>query len=137
MKNVLIGKTLLGMQLAEDDQAIRFLIANGPEIVAQCDGDCCSHTWVEHIELPALGFPALITAVDNLDLPGSEENHPDHDCLAVYGLKISTDKGEIIIDYRNSSNGYYGGNISWPDERHYGGVYGQNNSNFKWKEITA
>ena len=28
--------------------------------------------------------------------------------------KITTDRGEIVIDYRNSSNGYYGGNLTGP-----------------------
>lgn len=133
--NVLIGKTLLGMKIAADREAILFETDAGP-IVAHCDADCCSHTWVEHIELPFRGFPAIVTAVDNLDLPGSDDNHPTHDCLQVYGLKITTDHGEIVIDYRNSSNGYYGGSLTWPDEHHYGGVYGQNNSAEEWMPVT-
>ncbi len=53
-----------------------------------------------------------------------------------YGCKITTDKGHIIIDYRNESNGYYGGDIVWPDDRSfYGGVFGQNVSDEKWKDI--
>jgi hypothetical protein len=77
-------------------------------------------------------------AVDDLELPGSDDNHPEHDCLQVYGLKVTTNKGEIVIDYRNSSNGYYGGNLSWPDDRYfYGGVYGQNVSSQNWVDVTA
>ena len=38
----------------------------------------------------------------------------DPDEVEFYGLSIKTDKGEIVIDYRNSSNGYYGGSLCWP-----------------------
>lgn len=35
----------------------------------------------------------------------------DCDCVEYYGLKITTDKGRAVIDYRNNSNGYYGGSL--------------------------
>ena len=137
MTKCLDDKTITGVELSEDKKAIRFLIEGGDPIVAKCDADCCSHTWIEHVELPALGFPAKVLSAAALDLPGSQDDHPDHDCLQGYGLKITTDKGDLIIDYRNSSNGYYGGSLSWPDDKYfYGGVYGQNVSNEKWQPVT-
>ncbi len=135
MANLLIGKTLTAIKIADDKEAILFVCEDG-EIKARCDADCCSHTWVEHIELPALGLPAMVLAVEDLDLPGSDDNHPEHECLQVYGCKITTNKGDVVIDYRNSSNGYYGGNLSWPDDYFYGGVYGQNESSEKWVQVT-
>lgn len=136
MTNPLIGKTINSIKLADDKIAILFATDAG-DIIAECDADCCSSTWIEHIELPALGFPAMVVAVDDLDLPGSEYDHPEHDCLTVYGCKITTDKGEMIIDYRNASNGYYGGSLTWPGEYHYGGVYGQNDSTKNWVDVTT
>jgi len=115
MENILVGKTINAILISKDKEAIRFDTDEG-EIIAKCDADCCSYTWVEHIELPALGFPAKVVSVESLELPGSEDNHPEHDCLQVYGLKITTDRGEIVIDYRNASNGYYGGWLMWPGE---------------------
>lgn len=136
MSQFLVGKTLTGIKIASDREALLFETSDGNAIV-KTDADCCSHTWIEHIELPALGFPATVLSVEDLDLPGSDDNHPEHDCLQVYGCKIVTDRGEIIIDYRNSSNGYYGGSLSWPDDDYfYGGVYGQNVSNEDWKEVS-
>lgn len=122
---VLVGKTLIKVELAEDRKAIRFTVADGA-IVAKCDGDCCSDTWIESVDMPAGGLPALVLAAADLDLP----QHSDE--LALYGLKLTTDKGDLVLDYRNESNGYYGGNLSWPGEYHYGGVYGQNNSSAEW-----
>jgi len=136
--NVLIGKTLTGLKIAADRQALLFQTTDG-ELVVRVDADCCSYTWVEHIELPALGFPALVIAVDDLEMPEGKEStfHSDADSLVFYGCKISTDRGEIIIDYRNDSNGYYGGSLTWPGECHYGGVYGQNDSALEWQDVAA
>lgn len=136
--NPLIGKTLTGMKIAEDRQALLFQTTSG-DLVVRVDADCCSYTWVEGVELPALGFPAVVTAVEDLEMPDDAKPstfHENPEVLAFYGCKISTDRGDIVIDYRNDSNGYYGGNLSWPgDDYFYGGVYGQNVSKQEWREI--
>lgn len=139
MGNLLLGKKIVDLKIATDKMALLFICSSGEELVARTDGDCCSNSWIETVELPALGFPFTIIKIDDLDLPGSCDDHPDLECLAVYGAKISTDKGDMVVDYRNSSNGYYGGNIVWPNDDEYsyfyGGVYGQNESLLEWTEI--
>lgn len=138
MNNILVGKTILSVEIAKDKMAIKFN-TNAGEIIAKTDGDCCSHSWIEEVELPALGFPALCLSYENMNfVKPSKEFDGDH--IQFYGCKIITDKGEIIIDYRNSSNGYYGGNLWWPMEddsynHFYGGVYGQNISKEKWMKL--
>jgi hypothetical protein len=139
--SILVGKTLTGLKIAADRQALLFQTTEG-DIKVSVDADCCSYTWVEHIELPALGFPAIVTAVAELDLPEPEDKtstfHNEYvDVLAFYGCKITTDRGEIVIDYRNDSNGYYGGSLSWPDDHFYGGVYGQNVSKEEWQDAVS
>lgn len=79
-----------------------------------------------------MGFPAQVISVDDLDMPDDVQEDGE---LKIYGCKISTTKGDIVIEYRNESNGYYGGNLSWPDDYFYGGVYGQNISEEKWTDI--
>lgn len=37
-----------------------------------------------------------------------------------YGCAIETAKGRFTIAYRNSSNGYYGGWLTWPTDGFYG-----------------
>jgi hypothetical protein len=132
--NTLVGKTILQIQLAADREAIRFVTDQG-EVIARCDADCCSHTWIEHIELPARGFPALVISAENLNLD-KPDSWDGGDCVTFYGFAIRTDKGDMVIDYRNSSNGYYGGSLEWPDSGYfYGGVYGQNISKQEWRDI--
>lgn len=132
--NPLVGKTLVSVWLAKDREAIRFVLSDGGEVIARCDGDCCSSTWIEHVELPSL--PAEVRAVDDVDLPESAQkptttgNYEEE--MAYYGCKIATSQGDLLIEYRNSSNGYYGGSLSWPGEYYYGGVGGQNKSKEEW-----
>lgn len=133
MEHCLIGKTIQEMKIAEDKKALLFVTDNG-DIMAKADGDCCSSTWIEHVEIPAMGFPAKVSAVEDLNMP--DLGSPDkYESIAYYGCKITTDKGVIIIDYRNESNGYYGGDLAWPGDYFYGGVFGQNVSNEQWKTV--
>ena len=135
MENKLIGKKIVDVKIAEDKLAMLFVCDNGDELVVRVDADCCSYTWIESVELPALGFPFTVIACDDLDMDKEPLENEEYECLQFYGAKITTDKGDMVIDYRNDSNGYYGGEIVWPGEGFYGGVYGQNESNMDWRDI--
>ena len=134
MTNILIGKVLNGVKIASDREAIMFQTPEG-DIVARCDADCCSYTWIEHVELPARGFGSVVISAEELDMPDLGDM-AGRDVMQYYGFKIVTDRGELIIDFRNESNGYYGGWLSFPGDGYYGGVYGQNVSVEDWKEIS-
>lgn len=131
--NILVGKTITKIMIADDKQAILFQTTEG-DIKVLVDADCCSSTWIESIELPVNGFPALVLEADDILMP--DLGNGDAECISYYGFKIKTDKGDVIIDYRNESNGYYGGSLSWPnDDYFYGGVHGQNISKEEWKDV--
>lgn len=138
-KNQLIGKTIKQVLLTEDRGAIKFVLADGDEVVAMCDGDCCSHTWIEDVLNLDAALGAEVVSVEDIDLPAEfqQPTKTDHyeEEMAYYGLAINTTKGRCTIAYRNSSNGYYGGNLSWPGEHYYGGVYGQNRAEEQWKDV--
>lgn len=137
MSTYLVGKTITDMKIAEDRQAMLFVTDAG-DCVCNTDADCCSYTWIEHVELPALGFPAKVLSVEDIQMPEGavSEFRKDTDSVSYYGCKIATDRGEIVIDFRNDSNGYYGGSLSWPDaDYYYGGVFGQNVSKHEWIDI--
>ncbi len=112
MTNILIGKTIIQIIISPDKESITFITDKG-DITAQTYAECCSSTWIEDVELPALGFPALVIKVDDLEMPQTFQ--PENGCIDTYGFKITTDKGEIVLDYRNESNGYYSGHLEWPD----------------------
>lgn len=136
MSHILENKIVNNIYLTRDKLAIKFETTGG-DIIARTDADCCSHTWVEHIELPALGFPAVVLSTENLYLADGVRYDEDT-YTQFYGFKIVTDKGEIIIDYRNESNGYYGGDLIWPGEGgYYGGVYGQQEYEDDWELLES
>lgn len=138
IQNPLIGKTIKTVWLAEDNKTIKFDLADGTDIIARCDGDCCSSTWIENVENPEALIGAEVMGAVDIPMPDLSDQCPNRDVVRFYGFKISTPKGDCVIDYRNESNGYYGGNLSWPTESYfYGGVYGQNVSNEKWTKPVA
>lgn len=135
--NPLVGKKVVAVWLADDGGAIKFEVEGYEPVIAQADGDCCSYSWIEHIETPEnmLGTVAVVEDVEMPDLG----DMPDRDVVSYYGCKIHTEKGSALLDYRNDSNGYYGGSLEWGG-RFYGGVYGQNISSVlkgegAWKKI--
>lgn len=135
--NALIGKTVTAVYLASDKKALRFDVEGGEPIIARADGDCCSSTWIESLDTPDLLVGGVVTAVEDIEMPDLGQKD-EYEVIAYYGSKITTTKGACVIDYRNESNGYYGGNIVWPDDEYgyfYGGVYGQNVSSEEWTQI--
>lgn len=122
--NPLIGKKVLAVHLADDGGAIKFDVEGADPIVAQADGDCCSYSWIEHIEQPE-NLLGVVSNIEDVEMPDLGDQ-PDHDVMSYYGCKIHTEKGSALLDYRNDSNGYYGGSLVWPNESYYGGVFGQN-----------
>lgn len=132
--NELVGKMIKAVYLASDKKAIKFDIDGFPPIIARCDGDCCSSTWIENIELPENMIGTVVSAED-VAMPDLGDMK-DRDVIRYYGFKIQTEKGYCLFDYRNESNGYYGGSLEWPSSEYfYGGVYGQNVSNEEWEKI--
>lgn len=130
--NPLMGKTIESVWMAEDNKAIKFCIKGGEEIIAKTDGDCCSDTWIESLEMPEnmIGTVREAHDVDMPEVPGvnNEENYA---LTRFYGFRIVTERGISTMDYRNQSNGYYGGNLCWPVaegeyDYFYGGMFGQN-----------
>jgi hypothetical protein len=135
MTNPLIGKTITAVFLASDKKAIRFDVAGDEPVIAKADGDCCSDTWIESLDTPSLLIGGVVVSVEDLEMPDLGQSG-EFDVLAYYGCKIATTKGACVIDYRNSSNGYYGGNLSWPNDSYfYGGVHGQNVSSEEWQQV--
>lgn len=133
MKNPLIGKKLLKVFVSENKEIIKFDLENHESITAQTDAECCSTTWIENVESPAHALNAIVTNVEDIEMPELPYDESQYDYLAFYGCKITTDKGSFVIDFRNSSNGYYGGCLSWPGE--YGHYGNEDLGNHEWKEV--
>ena len=91
-----------------DREYIKFVFTDGSILYLETYGDCCSSTWIENID--NFGFKGEILTIEEDNGP-VVENHPDHDCLKTYFLTFKTGYGRLLIDFRNSSNGHYGGSL--------------------------
>lgn len=92
---------------------------NGKTLYSASEGDCCSYSWVAHVS----GVAAVIgQSIDRAEERPEYATHADEsdetsksaDVLALYGVTLITERGDMLdIDYRNDSNGYYGGWLNW------------------------
>lgn len=70
-------------------------------------GDCCSESWVENIDDLENMIDSEILSVEALDV--TEEKDDRQGSLTKYDYLIKTAKGDARLEFRNTSNGYYGG----------------------------
>jgi len=123
----LAGRKLVSVAVEKDKTELVFRFEDG-EVRYDATGDCCSSSWIEHIELPGdvtgaeivsvAEAPVIDATTDDAKNPrrppayeGDEYERREHECLQVYQTVFGTTKGEIAVEYRNSSNGYYGGSL--------------------------
>ena len=102
------------MTISDDGEQITFDCADRPSVTLKTYGDCCSYTWIESLDAPD-ALLGTVRSVEDIDMPNlgniDGSKHTDVDQVAYYGLKIVTERGVCVIDYRNDSNGYYGGSL--------------------------
>lgn len=123
-----VGKQIESVVLDKGADRIAFKFQDGFERSYGVEGDCCSQSWIEHLEMPNDIQGAVILSVE--DSEGvAWDNHEceadvrdddynvvkegcGHESLAVYNTRFRTSKGDIVLEYRNNSNGYYGGYLT-------------------------
>ncbi len=109
----MLNRKLDSVELNPARNVITFTFQDGFERSFGVEGDCCSFSWIEHLETFGDVRGATLLSVD--DSAPITQDHDEHDsanggdCISVYNTAFKTDRGEIILEYRNSSNGYYGG----------------------------
>lgn len=107
----LIGKTVTGLRVNEDQSILAFTHPDGTSTSYVTDGDCCSETWFADITGVAALLGGEVLEVESVGMPEAEDKRTRQEYDKQYGVKLRTDKGRADIVYRNSSNGYYGGSI--------------------------
>lgn len=107
---ILVGHTI--ERVHHTSEWIEFETDKGT-VKITADGDCCSNSWFEHVDDDGI-VGGLVTAVEDSGTPDGwvEPKADDHECLQFYFTTISTTKGRLFIEMRNSSNGYYGGHYN-------------------------
>lgn len=104
-----IGRTLTGIAVSQDGETtLRLTFADGEHYITT-DGDCCSESWWADVIGAASNYGGIVQEVRAIDLPypADDRTRQKEDCA--YGYDIVTTKGVVNLVFRNSSNGYYGG----------------------------
>jgi hypothetical protein len=128
----LTGRTIRTVVLNAARDQIDFAFHDG-SVLLGVEGDCCSSSWIEHMDIPDDIAGAKITSIDDdfsmdedeyITMHGSviaqaklteramereDSGYSRDNCITVYQTKFHTTKGTITLEYRNESNGYYGG----------------------------
>lgn len=117
----LVGQTIVSVEIDPSHCYLRFKTENRDILIYETEGDCCSSSWIEHVENADQLVGAKVEGVQNVDMSHKNEDNSDkYECLQVYGVKILLkDRPTFFLEYRNSSNGYYGGYITGPLEPKY------------------
>ena len=112
----LVGKEIKSLRVSEDLSVIIFGYGSCKEkyIAYITVGECCSQTWFADITgvEALLGNEVIGWRTDDMETYNVDDGRGRDDVDSAYGITLFTKKGACSIVYRNSSNGYYGGNIS-------------------------
>lgn len=110
------GRPIYAVGLSDDKGEFYVTFQDGSRAAWTVEGDCCSHSWIEHLEAPNDVQGRTFVAVEDEDIdtdeqpPESDDDNYYDECLQVYQTIFRLDNGDSIkLEYRNTSNGYYGG----------------------------
>jgi len=107
-------RPLSSVSLIDDGAKVQFQFQDGGALTYGVEGDCCSSSWIEHLTVPPDIDGAVVDGFWESAPVDDEKILDDGDVVTVYQFAFRTDKGEIIVEYRNASNGYYGGYLVGP-----------------------
>ena len=108
-------KPVESVAIDQDGEHLVFRLVDGRTLTYEAVGDCCSSSWVEHITVPPDLAGSVFDAVAETNM-GEKVDDKDWETIRFYQTSFRCPKGEVIVEYRNSSNGYYGGWLEGPLE---------------------
>lgn len=119
---ILVGKIIVAVEINAEKNILK-IIEKNQDYYFYTKGGCCSTTWIEHLNT---GLTEHDWDIDVECLASEEkrtvQNHKAQMIGEALGTKKECDKiylevlegiqGAILeVEYRNSSNGYYGGSL--------------------------
>jgi hypothetical protein len=130
--NVLVGKRINGLFIGDSAWALVFRDINGRHYCFRTENDCCNTVWFNHVNgvETVLGAGnlfdilrgAMVTAVESKGWTDDRTDEDGYDVIQDGFWTISTDRGYIDLEVRNSHNGYYGGSVVYDEESDLGTI---------------
>ena len=113
-----VGKKIVSITRDKEANEITFIFEGG---LSKRLGVTGPSSWIEHLEMPPDVVGATIQSVDEPEMAPWDQHEcsgevdysrPCGHVLAFYHTRFRTDKGDVVLEYRNDSNGYYGGSLT-------------------------
>lgn len=121
----LIGLTVLEIELDDSHGELSLKLKdshnNIVHVFFEARAGCCSQSWIETLDGKEDIIGCEISDIiehDSIGFDWDETYKPPHGGInqqrsnVIYNYEIITPKGSCVIDFRNTSNGYYGGYLS-------------------------
>ena len=115
----LLGQEITAILTNDDHTYLVFILetfSNPEYLIYEAVGDCCSTSWFESINNQECLIGHKIIGIEmKKEFPPDDQHRSDPvedddgDCISIYGYTIKTEAGYSDIEFRNASNGYYGG----------------------------
>lgn len=115
--DALIGQMVMGLHVGPEEHQL-LLIGHSEAFILDTDGDCCSESWWADINGVQQLIGEQITKVEEIEMPDFMQRALSADGRSrqgedrIYCVKLTTTRGAADLVFRNSSNGYYGGDWS-------------------------
>ena len=130
--NVLVGKRINGLFIGDSAWALVFRDINGRHYCFRTENDCCNTVWFNHVNgvetvlgegnLFDILRGAMVTGVESKGWTDNRTDEDGYDVIQDGFWTISTDRGYIDLEVRNSHNGYYGGSVVYDEESDLGTI---------------
>lgn len=118
------NKPLYSVTLDDAKDTLSFNFQDGTRARFQVEGDCCSHSWIEELTVPESVNGLTLIEVQDYRQDQQWLEPEEYTLRQSYKTVFRLSNGETItLEYRNDSNGYYGGylvRINDAGERDYG-----------------
>lgn len=105
-----VGKTIKKVFINLDRDKM-FWIVDNKVYEVYAFGDCCSSSWFEHCDNADVFKNAKLLAFEDFSQTYPNDDDENYNYIRVNMLKFATTKGRCTIEFRNSSNGYYSGEV--------------------------
>ncbi len=107
----LIGKKVLKIEIDKEKQHYLKFTTDSGEFLYFAEGDCCSESWFYGMNGVESLIGQVVKTVEQADLGVVLNYIGRQEETEAYCIKITSTGGHTDIEFRNSSNGYYGGSV--------------------------
>lgn len=103
------GKKILSVSINPSKDLLQFETNEGIYCFRTV-GDCCSESWIEHVNNLKALINQTIEDIDEIHKEDEEDSYCD-EYIRIYIYQFLTPLGIVEFEMRNKSNGFYGGFI--------------------------